>query len=657
MPMPHVLSRALPLALVTFAAAAPVRAQQAPVWPPAGCPASAIAPNWAFVFPPAAKAAADTVARQYRKLEVCIPMRDGARLFTSIYLPRDTAQRWPIIMERTPYSASPYGPDIYRPGVNINRRFSDDGYVFVVQDVRGRFMSEGYYSYMTPNLGPKRKAGDVDESTDTYDTIEWLLKNVPNNNGRVGLWGISAPGMMVAASMIDAHPALVAASPQAPMIDWYMGDDRHKHGAFTLAQTFNFLQNFARARPGPTTSYGAFTPQAATDPDGYRFFLEGGSVRQLRDKYLGNGAAFFDSIMAHPNYDEFWRIRSLGPQLANIKPAVLWVGGWYDGEDPFGPLEGWRQMNKLSAGTERYIAIGPWWHGGWNRGDGDTFGQLQFGQKTAAFYRDSVEFPFYSCKLKNRCDVKLATATVFETGANRWHAFDAWPPKTAEHRTLYLQPGGKLGFEKPGASAAPFDQYVSDPAHPVPYTMATSFGYYRFYPTEDQRFAAARPDVLVYETAPLDHDVTLAGPLDVTLHVSSTGTDADFITKVIDVYPNTATDPAPPPNGVRYAGMQQLVKGDVMRARWRRDYAKPVALAPNRPDSVSYRMNDVYHTFLKGHRIMVQVQSTWFPLIDRNPQTFVPNIYEAKPADFKPATMRVYHTPAKLSRIDVLVMP
>jgi putative CocE/NonD family hydrolase len=598
-------------------------------------------------------------------------------------------------MERTPYSVGPYGPAAYSGSLGPNPKFMEDRFVFVYQDVRGRFMSEGYYQYMTPNLGPQGRTppggGDVgarpnqptsiyrpasmplgagapgptlgnallgvDESTDTYDTIAWLLKHVPNNNGRVGLWGISAPGMLVTASMIDAHPALVAASPQAPMIDWYFGDDRHKHGAFTLAQTFNFLSNFARTRPGPTTSYGPFTSEGSANPDGYAFFLKGGTVRQIRDKYLQASAPFFDSIMVHPNYDDFWKKRSFGPHLNHIKPAVLWVGGWYDGEDPFGPLEAWRQMDVLSQETERYLVVGPWWHGGWARGDGDFFGLLQFGQKTAEFYRDSLEFPFFSCKLKDRCDTKVPHVAVFRTGSNSWDAYDAWPPKEAATRSIYLREGGALSFDKPAAPTA-FDTYVSDPAKPVPYTNATSFGYYRFWLTEDQRFVSSRPDVLVYETEPLTEDLTIAGEIKVTLHVSTTGADADFITKVIDVYPNDAVTPQGFPYGTSHAGMQQLVRGDVMRARWRRDYAKPIPLVPNQPDSLVYPLNDVYHTFRKGHRLMVQVQSTWFPLIDRNPQTWAPNIYEARPADFRAETMRVYRSARQPSRIEVrLVNP
>ncbi|MDX2192050.1 MAG: CocE/NonD family hydrolase [Gemmatimonadales bacterium] len=655
MPTTAAVIRGAALAALPFACiASPLTAQG--TWPPAGCPAPTTAPPAFETLPAPLRAQLDSVALRYRKVEACVPMRDGVRLYTAIYVPKDAKEPLPFMMQRTPYSVAPYGAFPHTPVLGPNRKFMDDGFIVVYQDVRGRFMSEGYFAYMTPARGTD--GVDVDESTDTHDTIEWLLKNVPGHNGKVGLWGISAPGMLVAASMVDAHPALVAASPQAPMMDWYHGDDRHKHGAFTLAQTFNFMQGFARARPGPTTNYGSMVPQGQTDPDGYRFFLEGGSVRQLRDRFLGDRAAFFDSIMAHPNYDRFWQLRSLGPRMKDIRPAVLVVGGWYDGEDLLGPFEAWRSLGQLSRGTTRHLVVGPWWHGGWSRGDGDFFGLLQFPTKTSQFYRDSLEFPFFRCHLKGRCDGALAAATMYRTGADTWHRFPAWPVAGAEARALYLHEGGRLAWTKPTAtSAKAFDAYVSDPAKPVPYTMATSFGYYRFYRSEDQRFAASRPDVLVYESAPLEEDVTIGGPLDVTLYVASTGTDADFVVKLIDVHPNDAKDPPNLPAGVRYAGMQQLVRGDVVRARWRRSYERPQPLVPGKPDSVQVQMPDVLHTFRRGHRIMVHVQSSWFPLIDRNPQVFVPNIYEAKPADFRAATMQVFRSAARASRIDVQVVP
>lgn len=600
---------------------------------------------------------------RYSKTEVRIRARDGVQLFTSIYAPRDTTRAYPILMSRTPYGIAPYGPDQYPARLGPSARFSDDGFIFVYQDTRGRFMSEGYFQYMTPHLETKRGAKDVDESTDTYDTIDWLVKNVPHNNGRVGTWGISAPGFFTAAGMIDAHPAHKAASPQAPLIDWYFGDDRHHNGTLTLAQSFNFLMGFARARPEPTvTNYGAPMTMNRDNPDGYRFFLGMGPNKNADEKYFGDKLAFWDSMMVHPNYDAFWQKRSLAPHLKNIKPAVLFVGGWYDGEDPYGPLRASKAMDTLSANTNKTLVVGPWAHGAWGNGDLSSFGYIPFGQSTGPFFRDSVEFPFFSCALKDRCGTKLARAIMYETGENKWRTFDQWPPKAVTPRALYLHANGALSFDAPNERTA-LDSYVSDPAKPVPYTMATSFGYFRNYPAEDQRFAGARPDVLVYETPPLESDLTLAGQVGVSLKVATSGTDADFIVKVIDVYPSdTPPNPDLPAGltaiaGQQLAGFQQLVKGDVFRARWRESYSAPKPMVPGEPTAINYQLQDVFHTFKKGHRLMVQVQSTWFPLIDRNPQKYVPNINTAIESDFQKATMSVYRSKDQATFLTLPVLP
>src|SRR5215216_2132451 len=476
---------------------------------------------------PSAQDVAEVKAK-YVKREVRIPMRDGAQLFTSIYIPRDTSRPYPVMMSRTPYGVAPYGDTAYKAALGPSRRFQDEGFIFVYQDTRGRYMSDGTYAFMTPHIEKKSGPKDVDESSDTYDTIEWLLKNVTPNNGRVGTWGISAPGFFVAAGMVDAHPALKAASPQAPLIDWYMGDDRHHNGALTLAQTFNFLSNFDRPRPGPVTNYGQ--PLRFNTQDGYRFFMDMGPVEQGSQKLLKNQAVFWNAIMDHPNYDEFWKKRSLQLNLKDIKPAVLFVGGWYDAEDPFGPLEGNRAMDKLSAGTKKTLVMGPWGHGDWSRGDNASFGPMKWGQLTGPFYRDSIEFPFFMCHLHDQCGPELAKAIVFETGANKWHRYDTWPPKEAAARRIYLNTGNRLTWEPP-TEALSFDSYVSDPKKAVPYTMATSFGYYRQYPIDDQRFAATRPDVVVFQTDVLTEPLTIAGPIKINLKASSSGTDADYIVK------------------------------------------------------------------------------------------------------------------------------
>jgi putative CocE/NonD family hydrolase len=603
------------------------------------------------------------IPENYVKREVRIPMRDGAKMFTAIYMPRDTTRRYAFMMTRTPYGVAPYGPDKYPARLGPTPRFSDEGFIFVYQDTRGRFMSDGYFQYMTPHIDVKRKPTDVDESSDTYDTIDWLLANVGHNNGRVGTWGVSAPGFFTAAGMIDAHPALKAASPQAPLIDWYFGDDRHHNGTLTLAQSFNFLMGFARARPEPNVeNYGTPMNMNRVNPDGYRFFMDMGPNKNADEKYFGTKLAFWDSMMVHPNYDAYWQKRSLAPHLKNIKPAVLFVGGWYDAEDPYGPLRASKAMDTLSAQTTQTLIVGPWSHGAWGNGDLSSFGYLPFGQTTGPFFRDSVEFPFFACALEDKCGAKLARAIMYETGTNKWRTFDQWPPKGVTPRSLYLHAGGVLSFDAPTESQG-MDSYVSDPAKPVPYTNAQSFGYFRNYPAEDQRFATARPDVLVYETAPLESDLTLAGQVGVSLQVATTGTDADFIVKVIDVYPN---DMPPNPDipaaitaltGEQLAGYQQLVKGDVFRARWRDSYVTPKPMVPGQPAAINYQLQDVFHTFKKGHRLMVQVQSTWFPLIDRNPQTYVPNINKAKESDFKAATMRVYRTKALATHLTLPILP
>lgn len=600
------------------------------------------------------------VQAAYAKREVRIRMRDGTELFTSIYTPRDTTKSYPILLMRTPYSVAPYGPDAYATSLGPWRAFQDDGYIFVNQDVRGRYMSQGYYSFTTPYIPNKRGPKDVDESSDTYDTIEWVLNNVPHNNGRVGTWGNSAPGFFVSAGLPDAHPALKAAYPSAPMIDWYMGDDRHHNGALTLAQTYNFISGFDQPREGLVTSYPS-RPTPGTG-DGYNFFLRAGSPGNYSKDLLGGRVAFWDTLMAHPNYDEYWQARSIWKHMKNITPSVLTVGGWYDAEDPYGPLRLDQSLKEMSPLTHRILVMGPWGHGDWNRGTMDSFGHLMFGSETGTFFRDSIGFPFFSCLLKDRCGKQLPNVLAYETGTNRWRTFDAWPPSAALTRNLYLREDGRLSFEKPSSTTGT-DSYVSDPAKPVPYTSATSFGYYRLYPIEDQRFASRRPDVLTYVTEPLADDMTVAGPMDVTLHFSTTGTDADFIVKVIDVWPDvppagrTATPlPAGAPDPAM-DGFEQLVKGDVYRARWRKSLEKPEPVAANRPDSVKYVLHDVFHTFRKGHRLMVHVQSTWFPLIDLNPQKYLPNINRAVPGDFKKATMTIHRSPARPSNIVLRVLP
>jgi putative CocE/NonD family hydrolase len=602
------------------------------------------------------------IKANYTKYEYQIAMRDGKKLFTSVYVPKDDSQRWPIMFDRTPYSVAPYGIDNYRAAMGPSEKFVREKFIFVYQDVRGRNMSEGEFVNMTPHLDKKSGPKDIDEASDTYDTIDWLVKNIPNNNGKVGMWGISYPGFYTAAGVIDAHPALVCASPQAPISDWFVGDDFHHNGALYLPHAYRFFNGFGRPRPvpvippppaNPPPAPGAPLPPA-TWVDAYTFYLRIGPLTNVNEKYFKNDVAFWNEMMKHPNNDEFWQARNLRPHLRNIKPAVMTVGGWFDAEDLFGALEVYKSIEKQSPGANNTLVMGPWFHGGWARGDGEFLGNVHFGAKTSEFYRDEIELPFFNYWLKGKGDGKLPEAYVFETGRNVWHKHDAWPPKGARAAQLYLRADGKLSFDAP-AEEQSFDEYVSDPAKPVPYIGGQASGMTREHMTEDQRFAASRPDVLTFETEPLDKDVTFAGPLNPSLFVSTTGTDSDFVVKLIDVYPDDSPDNVPNPAGVRMGGYQQLIRGELFRGRFRKSYEKPEAFTPGKMEKIEYAMPDIYHTFRPGHRIMIQIQSSWFPLVDRNPQKFV-DIYNAKAADFQKAAERVFHSKGAASKLGVMLL-
>lgn len=595
------------------------------------------------------------VKANYTKYEYEIPMRDGKKLFTAVYVPKDQSKTYPIMMMRTPYSVAPYGVDNYPARLGPSDHFLKAGYIFANQDVRGRNMSEGEFSNMTPHRAVKRSPQDTDESTDTYDTIDWLVKHIPLNNGKVGQYGISYPGFYTAAGIIDAHPALKAASPQAPITDWFVGDDFHHNGTLYLPHAFRFFNGFGRPRPEPTRpSPNQFARGVEIPNDGYRFYLDMGPLANANEKYFKNDVAFWNDMMKHPDYDEFWQSRNLRPHLKNIKPAVLTVGGWFDAEDLFGALKTYQSIEKSSPGATNMLVMGPWFHGGWSRGDGDHLGFVNFNSKTSPFYQEHIELPFFEYWLKGKGDGNtLPEAYVFETGTNVWRREDAWPPKSATAKTLYFHAGGKLSFDAPTAQDA-FEEYVSDPAKPVPYINGQAPGMTREHMVEDQRFASSRTDVLTFQTPDLTADVTIAGPLLAKLFVSTTGTDSDFVVKLIDVYPADFPDPDPNPAGVHMGGFQQLLRGEAFRGRYRNSFAKPEPFTPGKMEKVEYEMPDLYHTFRKGHRIMVQVQSTWFPLVDRNPQKFV-NIYEAKASDFVKATERVFLGGKSASGVQVLV--
>jgi putative CocE/NonD family hydrolase len=604
----------------------------------------------------------NTFRERYTKYEYLIPMRDGVRLFTNIYLPKDTSQKYPFLLRRTPYSVWPYGVDHYPEPRDPADPFEKEGFIFVNQDARGRYMSEGEFQQVRPYVPQKRSPQDIDESTDTYDTIEWLLKNIPNHNGRVGMIGISQPGFHAAASIIDSHPALKCASPQAPTADYYMGDDVYHNGAFMLAANFWFYSGF-RPRgiaPQPPRPSVPFDPHS---PDGYEFFLNLGPLAEVNQKLFNGEARYWQEIVDHPNYDDFWKARSLWKFMKNVKCAVLNVGGWFDAEDPMGAFHIYRAVERDNPGIANMLVMGPWSHGGWARGDGDRLGNLNFGVKTGIYFREQIQFPFFMQYLKDK-PVDLPEAYMYLTGINEWRRHTEWPPKDVKPMTLYLQAGGRMGTEVSAENGRDaFDEYVSDPNRPVPYLGYIVGGLTSDYMTEDQRFASQRTDVLVYRTEPLEEDLTIAGPIKVSLNVSTSGTDSDFVVKLIDVYPGDhpgypiPTLPAgqsPPSNAVRMGGYQQLVRGEPFRAKFRKSFERPEPMVPNQPASIGYEMPDVYHTFRKGHRVMVQVQSSWFPLVDRNPQKFI-DIPKAKPEDFQKAIQRVYRSGKQGSSVTVLV--
>jgi putative CocE/NonD family hydrolase len=507
---------------------------------------------------------------------------------------------------------------------------------------------------MRPHLTKKNGPNDIDESSDTYDTIEWLLKKVPNNNGKVGQWGISYPGFYTAAGMIDAHPALKACSPQAPINDWFTGDDFHHNGALFLPHFFNFISNFGKPRPEPTKK-SPHMPFDHGTPDGYDFFLKLGPLANADAKHLKGQVPFWNELLKHPEYDDFWKARNLRPHLKNIKPAVMTVGGWFDAENLYGALETYKNVEKNSPGIQNILVMGPWLHGGWSHGDGDRLGDVRFNAKTARFYQEKIELPFFEFHLKGKGEMKHPEAWVFESGTNAWRQYDAWPPRGAKAMSLHFRDHGRLTSAPPEDNDA-FDEYTSDPAKPVPFHDKIDVRMDPDYMVGDNRHASRRPDVLVYQSEPLQHDVTVVGPVQVRLHVSTSGSDADWIVKVIDVYPSDFPDPDPNPTRVRMGGYQQLVRGDVMRGKFRNSFSKPEPFSPDSPTPVKFAMNDTCHTFRTGHRIMIHVQSSWFPLVDRNPQSFV-DINRAKESDFQKATQRVFRSKEMPSHVEVLVVP
>ena len=586
------------------------------------------------------------VRAHYTKSEVMIPMRDGVKLFTIIYAPKDTRQKYPILITRTAYSIAPYGPDNYRAVVGPNNEFAKEGYIVAYQDTRGKFKSEGDFIHHRPII-----KGQVNEVTDTYDTIDWLVKNVPDNNGRVGQWGISWDGWEASQGMIDAHPALKASSPQSPPQDQFLGDDHHSGGAFQLMYAFSWMSDNARARSAPTDQ-----PPGRFDygtPDGYDFFLRLGSAAKARE-FFADDVPTWNDYMIHGTYDEYWQSRNVPKDLKNINHPVLLVGTWFDAQDFWGPFRMYDAMVKNNPNNQLYFVLGPWLHGGYSRMEGDTLGNISFGSKTGVYYRERIELPFFNYYLKDKGSLSLPKVQAFETGRNAWRSLDQWPPKNTRPANLYFDQDARLSFSAPTAAQA-FDSYVSDPARPVPYSAEIRTVEGHLFMVEDQRFVWTRPDVLYYQTAPLPEDLTIAGSIDAHLNVSTTGTDTDFVVKLIDVYPGDAPDPIPNPNQIRMGGFQMLLTGDILRSKFRNSFTTPEAMVPDRVTRLNFPLGDKYHTFLKGHRIMVQVQSSWFPMFDRNPQKFV-DIYHAKDSDYQKATQKVFRSAESPSYVTVNVL-
>jgi hypothetical protein len=594
---------------------------------------------------------ADWVEANYRKQEARVPMRDGVTLFTAVYTPKEAGPH-PVLLHRTCYGIGPYGADAFPAELGPSEETARDGYIFVYQDVRGKMMSGGAFQEMTPI----HDGQGVDEATDAWDTIDWVLRQVPGNNGRVGAWGISYPGYYAACALVGAHPALKAVSPQAPICDLFAGDDDHHNGALFLAQTFWFDAVYGFPRPAPTPDEPRSQVQPVP-PDGYRFFLDLGALPHVDERYYHGQVQVWSDELAHAADDAYWKARDLRPHLREVRPAVLTVGGWFDAEDLYGTLQVDRRVAAAAPGRS-FLVMGPWDHGGWSMGDGDRLGEASFLVPTAAYYRERIEAPFFRHWLKDGPDPGLPRAQVFETGTNRWRRFDAWPPRGAHPTPLYFLEGGRLGFRAPVARTGS-DAFVSDPAHPVPYTAGTEAQVSPGFMVEDQRFAARRPDVLVYQTPVLDRPVTVAGPVQARLRVSTSGSDADWVVKLIDVLPGESGDPDPPdppsagpdPPG----GCQRLVRAEVMRGKFRNSLERPEPFVPGQPAAVNFTLNDVCHTFKQGHRIMVQIQGSWFPLVDRNPGVFE-DIYHARDEDFRTVEQRVYRSAEQASCVVLPVL-
>lgn len=588
--------------------------------------------------------------RLFEKKTVMIPMRDGVKLYTEYYTPRDVQGPLPMLMDRTPYGISA-GPGGYSRMLYGATHFYADGYIFVFQDIRGRYGSEGQFQMNRPVHNPSDPKG-VDESTDSYDTIEWLVKHVANNNGRIGIRGVSYDGFLAAMAMVNPHPALKAVSEQACMGDTWMGDDFFHNGAFRLSYGFEYSALMETSSENFSFQYDRF--------DLYDFFMRLGVLSNANKEYFHNKIPTWNDFVQHPAYDDFWKTHAIEYSLKKAEVPNLNVAGWWDQEDFYGPMRTYANLEKADAKHLNYLVVGPWNHGGWEHGEGDSLGEIPFGSNTSEYFRQNVEAPWFAYWLHDKGKLPLKEALLFQTGSDTWTNFDAWPPKEAQIKNLYFGEGGKLSFDAPASSSAEaFDSYVSDPAHPVPYRhRPVDMTYPDDHPgswytwlVQDQRFVDSRPDVLTWQTDELKEDVTIAGQVTAKLFASTTGTDSDWVVKLIDVYPQKVE------SEWKLSGYELMIADEIFRGRYRNSFEKPEPLVAGQVTQFTIDLHSADHVFKKGHRIMVQVQSTWFPLYDRNPQTFVPNIFEAKPSDYQKATQKIYRSKDYPSSVEVEVVP
>jgi len=581
---------------------------------------------------------------QFTKRDVMVPTRDGVKLHTVIFTPKNAAPLMPILLERTPYGAR----STERALLGAYQYLVADGYIFAFQDIRGRFTSEGQF-VMQRQVRDKADPNAIDESTDTYDTIDWMLKNVPGNNGRVGMLGISYGGWLTTMALVDPHPALKAASEQASPADMFLGDDFHHNGAFRLSYGFEYAALLETAKETNTN----FEFDRA---DTYRWYLDLGALSNANERYFHGKLPTWNDFVNHPNYDQFWQKQAFRPYIGTPKVPNLNVGGWWDQEDFYGPLKIYELFEKNDTAGLNYLVAGPWNHGGWARADGTRLGAIPFDSNTSKYFRQEIEAPWFAYWLKDKGQRNFPEALVFQTGSNRWERYDSWPPKTAQPKNLYLQASGRLSWDLPAEDGDRFDSYISDPAHPVPYRhrpISPTYpgGGWPSWLVEDQRFVDNRPDVLTWETEPLQEDVKIAGDIVAQIFASTSGTDSDWVVKLIDVYPESY------PEDASLAGYELMVADEILRARFRDSFEHPAALVANQPTAYRIDLHTNDHAFLRGHRIMVQVQSTWFPLYDRNPQTFVENIFNARQSDYRVASQRVYRSKTQPSHVVLPVVP